>query len=88
MSIILITHDLGVVASMCTHIIIMYGGQIMEEASTWIFFTGRHPYTEGLLNSVATCDNELGGKRKLEPIPGSPPDLGVSRPGLCICGPL
>ena len=76
MSIILITHDLGVVASMCTHIIIMYGGQIMEEGSDMdIFYSPRHPYTEGLLKSVATCNDTLEGKRKLEPIPGSPPDL-------------
>ncbi len=76
MSIILITHDLGVVASMCTHVIIMYGGQIMEEGSDMdIFYHSRHPYTEGLLNSVTTYDEKTKAKRRLEPIEGSPPDL-------------
>ena len=76
MSIILITHDLGVVASMCTHIIIMYGGQIMEEGTDMdIFYHSRHPYTEGLLHSVATYDEATQTKRRLEPIEGSPPDL-------------
>lgn len=73
MSIIMITHDLGVVASMCTRIIIMYGGQIMEEGTDEdIFYRPGHPYTQGLLNSVASDD---GTDRKLEPIEGSPPDL-------------
>lgn len=73
MSIIMITHDLGVVASMCTRIIIMYGGQIMEQGTDEdIFYRPHHPYTKGLLNSVASDD---GTGRRLEPIEGSPPDL-------------
>ena len=73
MSIIMITHDLGVVASMCTRIVILYGGQIMEEGSDRdIFYHPQNPYTIGLLNSVASDD---GTDRRLEPIEGSPPDL-------------
>ena len=73
MSIIMITHDLGVVASMCTRIVILYGGQIMEEGSDRdIFYHPKHPYTMGLLNSVASDD---GTDKRLEPIEGSPPDL-------------
>lgn len=73
MATILITHDLGVVASMCSRILIMYGGEIVEEgADREIFYQHSHPYTEGLLHSVA---NHQEGRRKLEPIEGSPPDL-------------
>lgn len=73
MSIIMITHDLGVVASMCTRIVILYGGQIMEEGSDRdIFYNPKHPYTMGLLNSVSSDD---GTDKRLEPIEGSPPDL-------------
>lgn len=77
MSIIMISHDLGVVASMCTRIIIMYGGQIMEEGTDRdIFYHPKHPYTMGLLKSVASGEEEEGAEeKKLEPIPGSPPDL-------------
>lgn len=73
MSIIMITHDLGVVASMCTRIVILYGGEIMEEGSdSDIFYKPKHPYTLGLLKSVASDD---GSNKRLEPIEGSPPDL-------------
>lgn len=52
-SIILITHDLGVVADLCSRINVMYGGLIVEEGTTEdIFYRGRHPYTWGLLRSV------------------------------------
>ena len=76
MSIILITHDLGVVASMCTRIIIMYGGQIMEQGTDReIFYESKHPYTEGLLQSIASYDEEADESKKLVPIEGTPPDL-------------
>ncbi len=75
-SIILITHDLGVVASMCSRIIILYGGQIMEQGtSREIFYQSKHPYTEGLLQSVANYDEEADESKKLVPIEGTPPDL-------------
>lgn len=73
-SIVLITHDLGVVADVCSRIIVMYGGLIMEEGRTEdIFYNPKHPYTMGLLKSIPRLD--LGGKKRLVPIEGSPPDL-------------
>lgn len=73
-SIILITHDLGVVADLCTRINVMYGGIIVEEGSDEdIFYNGKHPYTWGLLNSVPNPKSEI--KEKLTPIEGQPPDL-------------
>lgn len=71
MSLILITHDLGVIASMCTRIIVMYGGLIVEEGDVRdIFYHTAHPYTKGLLGSVPKADGE-----RLIPIFGTPPDL-------------
>ena len=73
-SIILITHDLGVVADLCSRINVMYGGLIVEEGTTEdIFYRGKHPYTWGLLRSVPNPKSEL--KEKLVPIEGQPPDL-------------
>ncbi|WP_243354812.1 ABC transporter ATP-binding protein [Bacillus litorisediminis] len=73
-SIVLITHDLGVVASMCERIIVMYGGQIVEEGTTReVFYNPKHPYTWGLIRSLPKVTT--GEKKKLIPIPGSPPDL-------------
>lgn len=73
-SIILITHDLGVVADLCTRINVMYGGIVVEEGSDEdIFYNAKHPYTWGLLNSVPNPKSEI--KEKLTPIEGQPPDL-------------
>ena len=73
-SIILITHDLGVVADLCTRINVMYGGIIVEEGSDEdIFYDGRHPYTWGLMNSVPNPKSDM--REKLTPIEGQPPDL-------------
>jgi oligopeptide transport system ATP-binding protein len=73
-AVILITHDLGVVATLCDRIAIMYAGKIVEEGTADdIFYSPRHPYTEGLLMSVNNADAEE--RRTLAPIPGSPPDL-------------
>lgn len=70
-SVILITHDLGVIASLCTRVIVMYGGLIMEEGSIEdIFYRTGHPYTAGLLSSIPSKTKE-----KLVPIYGTPPDL-------------
>lgn len=72
--VILITHDLGVVASLCDRISIMYGGAIMEEGTVnEIFYEPKHPYTKGLLNSIA--NSNVDHKEPLKPIPGTPPDL-------------
>ena len=70
-AVIMITHDLGVVASMCDRIEIMYGGKIVESGSDHdIFYTPNHPYTGGLLNCVKHLAEE-----ELPPIPGSPPNM-------------
>ncbi|MCB2355968.1 ABC transporter ATP-binding protein [Clostridium estertheticum] len=73
-SIILITHDLGVVADVCDRINVMYGGLIAETGSTRdIFYNPRHPYTWGLLNSIPNPESTI--REKLKPIEGQPPDL-------------
>lgn len=73
-SIILITHDLGVVAGLCTRIVVMYGGHVVETGNVHdIFANPKHPYTWGLLKSVPRLDSE--NRSKLIPIPGTPPDL-------------
>lgn len=73
-AIILITHDLGVVADMAQRIIVMYAGKIIESASLDdIFYNPRHPYTWGLLKSVPRLDAKQ--KEELMPIEGTPPDL-------------
>lgn len=74
MSIILITHDLGVVASLCNRIEVMYGGLIMEEGLTEeIFYETKHPYTKALLNSIPKIQGDE--KVRLQPINGSAPSL-------------
>lgn len=71
-AVIMITHDLGVVASMCRRIVIMYGGRVVEEGTAdEVFYEARHPYTQGLLQSVVNR-KERG---TLASIPGTPPDL-------------
>ena len=74
MSIMFITHDLGVVAELCSHVIVMYGGLIMEEGSIYdIFENPKHPYTMGLIASIPGLHQDKS--KKLKPIPGSPPDM-------------
>jgi len=74
MSLVLITHDLAVVAGMCSRVVVMYAGRIVEEADVDdLFEDPRHPYTLALLQSVPRLDEELG--RRLEPIEGMPPKL-------------
>jgi oligopeptide transport system ATP-binding protein len=73
MAIILITHDLGVVAGSCEETLVMYGGQVMEQGTTdGIFAQPTHPYTMGLLKAVPRLDKET---EKLETIPGNPPNM-------------
>lgn len=72
-AIILITHDLGVVADICSRIVVMYGGMIMEEGvAEDIFYRTAHPYTMGLLKSVPRLDQDSS---RLFSIKGSPPNL-------------
>ncbi|HHW61500.1 MAG TPA: ABC transporter ATP-binding protein [Syntrophomonadaceae bacterium] len=79
-SIIMITHDLGVVAELCSRILVMYGGTIVEEGSAEdIFYRPAHPYTRGLLRSIP--DIRKADKEALLPIDGQPPDLLLPPPG-------
>ncbi len=80
-ALILITHDLGVVAGMCERVNVMYGGMFMETGSAeQLFGQPRHPYTLGLLQSVPRLDAER--KAKLRPIEGQPRDM-LSAPRAC-----
>jgi len=80
MAITLITHDLGVVAGMANHILVMYSGKVMEESSaSELFETPSHPYTIGLMRSIPRPDLPEG--KRLFSIPGRPPDLDKRPPG-------
>lgn len=73
-STILITHDLGVIAGMCSRVIVLYGGIVVEQGTLReIFYQARHPYTWGLLRSIPKREGDQ--RQKLIPIPGSPPDM-------------
>jgi len=73
MAIIMITHDLGVVAQMCDEVIVMYAGSICEQGTAdEIFYNPCHEYTKGLMRSIPTA-NTFG--QRLEPITGTPIDL-------------
>jgi oligopeptide transport system ATP-binding protein len=74
MSLIWITHDLGVVARLADRVLVMYAGRIVEEAAVRSFYAApRHPYSRGLLGSLPDLDADID--RTLQPIPGQPPDL-------------
>jgi peptide/nickel transport system ATP-binding protein len=80
-ALILITHDLGVVAGMCERVNVMYGGMFMETASAEdLFASPRHPYTLGLLESIPRLD--ASRREQLKPIPGAPRDM-LSPPAAC-----
>ena len=84
MAIIMITHDLGVVAQMCDEVIVMYAGSICEQGTAdEIFYNPKHEYTKGLMRSIPTVDSD--GK-KLEPITGTPIDL-LNMPTGCPFAP-
>jgi len=73
-AIIMITHDLGVVAEICERVVVMYAGQVVETgAAKDLFNNPQHPYTIGLLNSIPQIGDRV--KDSLVPIPGLPPDL-------------
>ncbi|MBR2765988.1 MAG: ABC transporter ATP-binding protein [Blautia sp.] len=74
MAIMIITHDLGVVASMCDHIAVMYAGNIVEYGTTDdIFYRPKHEYTKGLIRSIPRMDSQV--HERLIPIEGTPVDL-------------
>ncbi len=85
MGLILITHDLGVVAEVADHVLVMYAGRVAEQGSVReIFKNPKHPYTRGLLNSIPTLSHDPTGKMKkkrLETIPGIVPSLLDLPPG-------
>lgn len=83
MAIIMVTHDLGVIASMCDEIIVMYGGRVCERGTADdIFYRPAHEYTKGLLRSIPTSDNN--GER-LVPIGGTPINLLNMPQGCAFC---
>ena len=84
MAIIMITHDLGVVAQMCDEVIVMYAGSICEQGTAdEIFYNPCHEYTKGLMRSIPTVNND---DEKLEPISGTPIDL-LNMPAGCPFAP-
>ena len=84
MAIIMITHDLGVVAQMCDEVIVMYAGSICEQGTAdEIFYNPKHEYTKGLIRSIPTVDND---GEKLQPISGIPIDL-LNMPAGCPFAP-
>ncbi len=83
MAIILVTHDLGVIASMCDEIIVMYGGRVCERGTAEdIFYRPAHEYTKGLLKSIPNTDNM---KERLVPIAGTPINLLNMPKGCAFC---
>jgi oligopeptide transport system ATP-binding protein len=80
-AVIIITHDLGVVAGMSDRVVVMYAGHVVETADTYeVFGNPRHPYTLGLMRSIPRVDARE--RRKLNPIRGLPPDL-IDLPDMC-----
>ena len=78
-AVILITHDLGVIADVADEVLVMYGGKVMERADRrTLFYASHHPYTEGLLQSLPAYG---GARERLRPIPGQPPSLLNPPPG-------
>ena len=83
MAIIMVTHDLGVIASMCDEIIVMYGGRVCERGTAdAIFYHPAHEYTKGLLRSIPKADNM---NEKLIPIGGTPINLLQMPEGCAFC---
>jgi len=83
-AIILITHDLGLIAELADRVVVMYAGRVVELADVYTIFNApRHPYTVGLMNSLARVDMD---QEWLKPIPGQPPSL-LNRPPGCVFHP-
>jgi peptide/nickel transport system ATP-binding protein len=87
MAMILITHDMGVIAEAVDEVIVMYAGQVVEQAPVLeLFDRPEHPYTEALLGALPQIVGEGIRERRLTAIPGRPPDL-VSPPPACRFAP-
>ena len=83
MAVILVTHDLGVIADMCDNIVVMYGGRICERGTAReIFYNPKHEYTRGLLRSIPNVNNM---KKKLVPISGTPINMLNMPKGCAFC---
>ena len=83
MAVILVTHDLGVIADLCDNIVVMYGGRICERGTaSEIFYNPRHEYTKGLLRSIPNVNNM---KTKLVPISGTPINMLNLPKGCAFC---
>ncbi|MFI7425147.1 ABC transporter ATP-binding protein [Nonomuraea sp. NPDC049684] len=84
-ALVLITHDLGVVAGMADEVLVMYAGLVVERADRrTLYYQPHHPYTKGLLESIPGSTGDRGGR--LRPIPGSPPSL-IAIPSGCAFHP-
>jgi peptide/nickel transport system ATP-binding protein len=87
MAMIVITHDMGVVAEAADDVVVMYAGQIVEQASSLeLFDRPEHPYTEALLGALPSLEGERGREARLASIPGRPPDL-LDPPAACRFAP-
>ena len=83
MAIIMVTHDLGVIAEMCDEIIVMYGGRVCERGTAdEIFYNPKHEYTKGLLHSIPSVK---GSREKLQPIEGTPINMLNMPKGCAFC---
>ena len=83
MAIIMVTHDLGVIAEMCDEIVVMYGGRFCERGTAdEIFYNPRHEYTRGLLRSIPNITNM---KERLVPISGTPINMLNMPKGCAFC---
>jgi len=87
MAMIIITHDMGVIAEAADEVAVMYAGQIVEQApAVELYAHPEHPYTEALLGALPQIDNRNVRKRRLATIPGRPPDL-LNPPAACRFAP-
>ena len=83
-AIVLITHDLGLIAELADRVVVMYAGRVVELCDVYTLFNDpKHPYTLGLMNSLARLDSD---QSRLEPIPGQPPSM-ISPPPGCAFHP-
>jgi peptide/nickel transport system ATP-binding protein len=86
-AVLLISHDLGVIANVCERVVVMYAGEVVEEGPTReLLAKPRHPYTWALINAVPRLDRHVPGQKRLTTIEGAPPDP-LHHPGGCRFAP-